>query len=80
MVKSTYGDRGLKNPKGEFMDMQEIIDSLRGELDKKHGQDPGWSGPATYAYMRGYGEHPRQAEINESAIYRDGHCNHGWYT
>lgn len=57
--------------------MQEIIDELRGELDRKHSQEPGWSGPITAAYMRGYGRHPRHAEFVEAATYREATENMG---
>jgi len=62
------------------MNMQAMLDEIRGELDREHGQEPGWSGPITDAYLRGYGTHPRWAEVGEAAVYRDAHDNHGWYT
>ena len=60
--------------------LQDLIDELRGELDRTHHQDPGWSGPATPAYMRGYGRHPRQAGFDEQSTYIETHLNHGWHT
>jgi hypothetical protein len=56
---------------------QKIIDELRGELDRKYGQDPGWSGPATKAYMRGYGSY-RRADHEEQSR-RSEVVKRGWY-
>lgn len=58
---------------------QRLIDTLRGELDRKNGQEPGWSGPITEGYLQGYGTHPRAAEHAEASAYREGHLDHGWY-
>jgi hypothetical protein len=61
-------------------ELQTILDELRGELDRKHGQDPGWSGPATNSYMLEYGRHPRQKDFDESNSYHEAHIAHGWHT
>jgi hypothetical protein len=60
-------------------EQQAILDEMRGELDKKNGQEPGWSGPATTAYMRGYGTHVRAAEHYEQHAHKESHTAHGWY-
>ena len=62
------------------MNTQEIVDEERGFLDRKHGQEPGWSGPITTAYMRGYGDTQDQSQRRERETYNDAHQNHGWYT
>lgn len=59
--------------------LQQLIDEERGFLDRKHGQDPGWSGPITQAYLKGYGENPRAKEHMEQRVYHESHCEHGWY-
>jgi len=56
----------------------EFLDELRGELDKEHGFEPGWSGPITDTYLRGYGKHPNAKKHAEVDSYREG-LNHGWY-
>ena len=55
-----------------------LIDVLRGELDKKLGADPGWSGPITKAYLEGYGDIPNEDEHLAVSTYNES-LNHGWY-
>jgi hypothetical protein len=59
--------------------LQAVVDQIRGELDREHGQEPGWSGPITSAYLRGYCTPPRAAEHREREAYQEAHCQHGWY-
>ena len=62
------------------MEIQGVVDELRGELDRANHQSPGWSGPATEAYMRGYGAPEDAAAASERATYHETHITHGgWY-
>lgn len=62
------------------MGTQEIIDELRGELDRANMQEPGWSGPVTTAYIRGYGAHPMGEHHKMQDEYRRTHVEMAWYT
>jgi len=59
--------------------LQAVVDQVRGELDRSHGQEPGWSGPITSAYLQGHGSPPRAAEHREREAYQEAHWEHGWY-
>lgn len=58
----------------------DLIDELRGELDRSHGVGLGWSGPVTPAYLRGFGTPPQWQEQRDAAADADANQNHGWYT
>lgn len=64
----------------DAMQIQKIVDELRGELDKENHQEPGFSGPITDAYMTGYGKHGRDNQHIERETHTEIHCNHGWHT
>ena len=62
------------------MTNQQLLDELRGELDREHNVGLDWSGPVTDDYLRGYGDHdPQQTAARESATYAEAHYEHGWY-
>lgn len=69
-----------RNQKRIMSQVQNIIDEERGFLDRKKGQEPGWSGPITSAYMKGYGNSQEQQTRRELQTNIDAHVNHGWYT
>ena len=71
-------NRAKQEEQAAITETQDLVDFLRGELDKEHGFDPGWSGPITDAYMIGYGSHPREREQLEVSAYSES-LHRGWY-
>ena len=60
--------------------LTDVLDELRGELDRAHQQPAGWSGPITAAYILGFGDDYDSRQKREARAYVEGHTEHGWYT
>ena len=60
--------------------LQDELDELRGELDKRNNQAAGWSGPITGAYMRGFGPDYDLSNKRLARVCIELRTEHGWYT